>query len=169
VISHSQQPRKPTDSSLFSQIRAGGLAITTWSLAQLWLSSCTFDKAYGLWQSRCFAPPGLPGTGTGGVAKPSRTGLPGQARSSDGLGTARLLFLASRIEEAPHAPRVGAGAAAPPPKTTITPTNQRLTPHRLLHTLGQVGEQYGPSIAPFARASARCPFSPLLRPYSPPR
>jgi hypothetical protein len=37
--------------------------------------------------------------------------------------------------------------------------------HRLLHTLGQVGEQYGPSIAPFARA--RCQFPPLSRPYSP--
>jgi hypothetical protein len=56
---------------------------------------------------------------------------------------------------------VGAGAA-PPPKPT-TPTSQRLTPPSK-HT-GQVGEQYGPSIAPFARA--RCPFSPLLRPCSP--
>jgi hypothetical protein len=37
--------------------------------------------------------------------------------------------------------------------------------HRFPNTLGQVGEQYGPSIAPFARA--RCPFSPLVRPYSP--
>jgi hypothetical protein len=40
-------------------------------------------------------------------------------------------------------------------------SHRRLLPN----TLGQVGEQYGPSIAPFARA--RCPFSPLLRPYSP--
>ena len=37
--------------------------------------------------------------------------------------------------------------------------------HRLPNALGQVGEQYGPSIAPFARA--RCPFSPLLRPHFP--
>jgi hypothetical protein len=54
---------------------------------------------------------------------------------------------------------VGAGAA-PPPNPPPRPASGS---HRLLHTLGQVGEQYGPSIAPFARA--RCPFSPLLRPY----
>ena len=65
------------------------------------------------------------------------------------------------MEEAPHAPPVGAGAA-PPPNPPPRPANGS---HRLPNTLGQVGEQYGPSIAPFARA--RCPFSPLLRPYSP--
>ena len=64
------------------------------------------------------------------------------------------------MEEAPHAPPVGAGAA-PPPNPPPRPANGS---HRLPNTLGQVGEQYGPSIAPFARA--RCPFSPLLRPYS---
>ena len=64
------------------------------------------------------------------------------------------------MEEAPHAPRVGAGAA-PPPNPPPRPANGS---HRFPNTLGQVGEQYGPSIAPFARA--RCPFSPLLRPYS---
>jgi hypothetical protein len=55
----------------------------------------------------------------------------------------------------PHAPPVGAGAA-PPPNPSPRPANGS---HRLPNTLGQVGEQYGPSIAPFARA--RCPFSPL--------
>ena len=64
------------------------------------------------------------------------------------------------MEEAPHAPPVGAGAA-PPPNPPPRPANGS---HRFPNTLGQVGEQYGPSIAPFARA--RCPFSPLLRPYS---
>jgi hypothetical protein len=65
------------------------------------------------------------------------------------------------MEEAPHAPPVGAGAA-PPPNPPPRPANG---PDRFPNTLGQVGEQYGPSIAPFARA--RCPFSPLLRPHSP--
>jgi hypothetical protein len=73
----------------------------------------------------------------------------------------RAFFLASRMEEAPHAPRVGAGAAPPP----NPPPRSASGSHRLLHTLGQAGEQYGPSIAPFARA--RWQFSPLLRPYSP--
>jgi hypothetical protein len=49
-----------------------------------------------------------------------------------------------------------------PPKP---PPRPAIGSHRLPNTLGQVGEQYGPLIAPFARA--RCPFSPLLRPYSP--
>jgi hypothetical protein len=65
------------------------------------------------------------------------------------------------MEEAPHAPPVGAGAA-PPPNPPPRPANGS---HRFPNTLGQVGGQYGPSIAPFARA--RCPFVPLLRPYSP--
>jgi hypothetical protein len=56
---------------------------------------------------------------------------------------------------------VGAGAA-PPPNPPPRPASGS---HRLPNTLGQVGEKYGPSIAPFGRA--RCPFSPLLRPYSP--
>jgi hypothetical protein len=64
------------------------------------------------------------------------------------------------MEEAPHAPPVGAGAA-PPPNPPPRPASGS---HRFPNTLSQVGEQYGPSIAPFARA--RCPFSPLLRPYS---
>jgi hypothetical protein len=52
------------------------------------------------------------------------------------------------IQEAPHVPRVGAGAD-PPPNLPPRPASGS---HRLLHTLGQDGEQYGPSIAPFARA-----------------
>jgi hypothetical protein len=52
--------------------------------------------------------------------------------------------------------RVGVGAgAAPPPNPPPRPASGS---HRLLHTLGQAGEQYGPSIAPFARA--RWPYSP---------
>ena len=82
-------------------------------------------------------------------------------RHSGGRPGHRAFQYASRIEEAPHAPRVGAGAA-PPPNPPPRPANGS---HRFPNTLGQVGEQYGPSIAPFARA--RCPFSPLLRPYSP--
>jgi hypothetical protein len=38
----------------------------------------------------------------------------------------RAFFLATRIEEAPHA--VSGGAGAPPPPITTTPINQRLTP-----------------------------------------
>jgi hypothetical protein len=52
-------------------------------------------------------------------------------------------------------------AFAPPAPPPPRPANGS---HRLPNTLGQVGEQYGPSIAPVARA--RCPFLPLLRPYS---
>jgi hypothetical protein len=50
---------------------------------------------------------------------------------------------------------------APPPNPQPRPASGS---HRFPNTLGQVGEQYGPSIGPFARA--RCPFLPLLRPYS---
>jgi hypothetical protein len=91
--------------------------------------------------------------GTGGVTQPRPV--------ADGLAGPRAFQYASRIEEAPHAPLVGAGAA-PPPNPPPRPASGS---HRLPNTLGQVGEQYGPSVAPFVRA--RCPFSPLLRPYSP--
>jgi hypothetical protein len=120
-------------------VSAGGLAIATWSRAKLWSSSCTFDKACELWHSRCFAALLLlviPGTG--GVAQPSWSGLPEELRNSGRPGH-RAFFLASRIEEAPHAPRVGAGAA-PPPNPPPRPTSGS---HRLLHTLGQAGGQYG--------------------------
>jgi hypothetical protein len=50
---------------------AGGLAITTWLLAQLWLSSCTSDRAYGLWQSNGFSPPGPPGNSGRSSATPA--------------------------------------------------------------------------------------------------
>jgi hypothetical protein len=67
------------------------------------------------------------------------------------------------MEEAPHAPRrrVWALVQLHPPNPPPRPVSGS---HRLPNTLGQVGEQYGPSIAPFGRA--RCPFLPLLRPYS---
>jgi hypothetical protein len=50
------------------------------------------------------------------------------------------------------------------PQTHHPPPRPASGSHRFPNTLGQVGEQYGPSITPFARA--RCPLSPLLRPYS---
>jgi hypothetical protein len=103
-------------------------------------------------------PPPLALPGTGDVAQPSRAGLPPQWR----MAWARAFFLGTRIQEAPNAPLVGAGAAPPPNPPPRPPSSGS---HRLPNTLGQVGEQYGPSVAPFARA--RCPFSPLLRPYSP--
>jgi hypothetical protein len=105
-------------------------------------------------KSNGFVPPGPPGTNRG-----RSSAIPRQARRAWVPRTARFTKPPlERIEEAPHAPRVGAGAA-PPPKPT-TPTSQRLTPPSK-HTLGQVGEQYGPSIAPFARA--RCPFYTTLK------
>ena len=107
-----------------------------------------------MWQSNGFSPPGhLALTGTGGVAQPSRPGPAPKAR-------APRVFLATPIEEAPHAASGGAGAA--PPAITTTPANQRLTLPST-HALGQAGEQYGPSTAPFGRA--RCLFSPRSRPY----
>jgi hypothetical protein len=113
-----------------------------------------------LWKSSGFAPtPPPPGHRRRSSVSPARHSGAGP----EGLGTGkRAFFLASRIEEAPHAPRVGAGAA-PSPNPPPRPASGS---HRLLHTLDQAGEQYGPSIAPFARA--RCPaFPPLYRPYSP--
>jgi hypothetical protein len=98
-----------------------------------------------------------PPPGTGGGAGPPRPGLPGQARTA---WAPRVSKYASRFAEAPHAPRVGAGAA-PPPNPPPLPASGS---HRLPNTPGQVGEQYGPSTAPFARV--RYPFLPLLRPYS---
>jgi hypothetical protein len=63
---------------------------------------------------------------------------------------------------------VPCAGAAPPPNPPPRPASGS---YRLPNTLGQVGEQYGPSIAPFAHA--RCPFLPLtifkaiLYPYPP--
>jgi hypothetical protein len=97
-------------------------------------------------KSNGFAPPSPP-PGAVEVAQPAR---PGQAlRRSAGRPGHRAFFLGTRIEEAPHAPPVGDGAA-PPPNPPPRPAC------RLPNALGQVGEQYGLSIAPFARA--RCPF-----------
>ena len=105
--------------------------------------SSTFNKAFELWQSNGFAPPGPPGNSGRSSAAPTRpasaTTCSGGGR--DGLGI-RAFFLGTRIlEGAPHAARGGAGAA-PSPKTT-TPANQRAHSHYLLHALCQAGgEQY---------------------------
>jgi hypothetical protein len=82
--------------------------------------------------------------------------------ATKGQGTARFSS-ALELTKRPQA-RVPALVQLHPPNPPPRPSNQRLIP---LHALGQAGEQYGPSIAPFVRAGARCPFSPLLRPYSP--
>jgi hypothetical protein len=97
----------------------------------------------------------LPSPGNRGRSSAISAGRPGH----------RAFFLGTRIEEAAHAPRVGAGAAPPLPNPPPRPASGSagLT-HRLPNTLGQVGEQYGPSIAPFARDGPRCPFLPLLTP-----
>jgi hypothetical protein len=79
---------------------------------------------------------------------------------ADGLDTARFtkpLELKKRPTR-----RVWALVQLHPPNPPPRPASGS---PRLPNTLGQVGEQYGPSIAPFERD--RCPFSPLLRPYSP--
>jgi hypothetical protein len=171
VINHSQQPRKPTGRSLFSQIctrimiheTAGilpcrgvaergsyivyhlsprdiafseglngfprrsrwwayqsapysresadnavgvsapvALRLLPSHLAQLWLSSCAFDRACELWQSRCFAPAGPPGNS--GRVHSSAT-HPGQAfRHSGGRPWApehRAFFLAAELKKRP--------------------------------------------------------------------
>jgi hypothetical protein len=105
-------------------------------------------------KSNGFAPPGPPGNRGRSSATPARP----SGAAPEGLPGYRAFFVGTRIEEAHH---VGAGAA-PPPNPPPRPASGS---HRLPNTLCQVGEQYGPSIAPFARA--RCPFSPLPRPYSP--
>jgi hypothetical protein len=79
---------------------------------------------------------------------------------------ARAFFLATRIQEARSAPRAACGrwcSSTPKPTTPDQPAA-----HTAFYTHWArlvSGEQYGPPIAPFARA--RCQFSPLLRPYSP--
>jgi hypothetical protein len=55
----------------------------------------------------------LPGTVDVSIAQPPIPARP-SATAAEGLGTwAPRIFLSSRIEEAPHTPRVGAGAAPP--------------------------------------------------------
>jgi hypothetical protein len=96
--------------------------------------------------------------GTGGVVKPPRA-YPSGPGPEAGLGTARFtkpLELTKRPTR-----RLWARVQLHPPNPPPRPTSGS---HRFPNTLGQVGEQYGPSIVPFARA--RCPFSPLLRPIS---
>jgi hypothetical protein len=91
------------------------------------LTHSTANRACELWQSRCFAPPAPSGNRRRSSAiPPSRPGLRGPPRRP----VHRAFFLASRIEEAPHAPRVGAGAA-PPPKSPPRPASGS---HRLPHT-----------------------------------
>jgi hypothetical protein len=106
-------------------------------------------------QSSGFSSPGPPSRPPGNRRRSSA--IPG----AGGPGHC-MFFLATRIEEAPPGASGGAGAAPPPITTPPRPSSGS---HRLLHTLGQAGGQYGPSTAPFGRA--RCPFLPLVTPYSP--
>jgi hypothetical protein len=66
---------------------------------------------HGLWvvKSNGFAPPGPPGNMGANLAIPARP----SGGAPEGLGTARFPKAGTRIEEAPHAPHVGAGAAPP--------------------------------------------------------
>jgi hypothetical protein len=79
---------------------------------------------------------------------------------AEGLGTARFTKPLELQKRPPR--RVWAWVQLRPPNPPPRPASGS---HRLPNTLGQVGEQYGPSISPFARA--RCPFLPHLRPYFP--
>ena len=82
------------------------------------------------------------------------------AGAAEGLGTARFsspLDLKKHPNATTAAP-VQLRAPKPPPRPA---SGSNCLPH----TLGKAGEQYGPPVAPFARA--RCPFSPLFRSYFP--
>jgi hypothetical protein len=72
-------------------VGTGGLAITTWSRARLWLSSSTFDKAVSRSKAAALLllPPPPPGGATVDVAQPSRPGLRGQAPKA---GAAHILL-----------------------------------------------------------------------------
>jgi hypothetical protein len=104
-----------------------------------------------------FVPPGPPGNRG---ANPNTPRITFSATGAEGLGTARFPK-ALEWKKRPTR-RVWVLVQLHPPNPPPRPASGS---HRLPNTLGQVGEQYGPSIAQFARA--RCPFSPLLRPYSP--
>jgi hypothetical protein len=109
-------------------------------------------------KSNGFSPPAPPGNRGANLAIPARH--PGTVPG--GLGTARFTK-ALELKKRPTR-RVcvcGRGCSSAPKPTTQTASGS----HRIPNTLGQIGEKYGPSIALFARA--RCPSSPLLRPYSP--
>ena len=113
------------------------------------LAGCENQRLCSPW------PPGNRGRNpdTPRIAFRGRPGRPGHRP--------RVLLSHSNGRSAPRA--AGAGAGAAPPQNP--PPRPASGSHRLPNTLGQAGEQYGPSIAPFARA--RCPLSPLLRPHSP--
>jgi hypothetical protein len=140
-----------------------GLATTTWSRAQLRFSSCASasDCACGLWQSNGFSPRAPPGNSGRSSAIPARP----SATVADGLGGAPRVFLRHSNRRSAR-PRAACGRWCSSTPQTHRP-DQPAAPRTAFqtHWASQVGEQYGPSIAPFARA--RCPFSPLLRPYSP--
>jgi hypothetical protein len=137
---------------------AGGLAIPTWPghvhnygflLAHLTgLVGCGKATAFLL-----LPPPGNRGRSSAIPVRPS-------GAAPEGLNTA--LFLGTRIEEATTRRRLWALVQLRP--QTHHP-DQPAAHTAFPNTPGQVGEQYGPSIAPFARA--RCPFLPLPRPCSP--
>jgi hypothetical protein len=107
-------------------------------------------------------PPPLPGTGSG--TSPATPARPSGA-APEGLGTARF-SKALELKKRPTR-RVWALVQLHPPPTPkpTTPTSQRLTPPskhtghwaRLVRNMGHRSRTF---------ARARCPFSPLLRPYS---
>jgi hypothetical protein len=70
-------------------------------------------------------------------------------RSSGGVRASQALWALEQLRPQTHHPDQPAASGS----------------HRFPNTLSQVGEQYGLSTAPFARA--RCQLLPLLRPHSP--
>jgi hypothetical protein len=98
--------------------------------------------------SNGFAPPGPPGNRRrDSVIPPRSSGGAPKARPGPGH---RAFFFATRIEEAPHAPRVGAGAESPPPKPPPRPTGGS---HCLGCHLGRASDGWqGPPEGPNARA-----------------
>jgi hypothetical protein len=104
-----------------------------------------------------FVPPGPP---ENSGANPNTRAYPSGAVPEAGPDTARFTKALEWKKQPTR--RVWALVQLHPPNPPPRPASGS---HRLPNTQGQVGEQYGPSIAPFARA--RYPFSPLLRPYSP--
>jgi hypothetical protein len=99
----------------------------------------------------CFAPPGPPGN-----MRRRSSAIPARQKA----WAPRAFLSRTRIEEAPHAPRVGAGAAPPPPKQPPCPYRLPLPPN----TPSQVGAGGNTGHLGFGRA--RCPFPPPPRPYS---
>jgi hypothetical protein len=100
-------------------------------------------------KSNGFAPPGPPGNRGRSSAIPVRP----SGAAPEGLGTARFTK-ALELKKRPTR-RVWALVQLHPPNPPPRPASGS---HCLPNTLGQVGEQYGPSIAPFARARCQMPI-----------